>query len=269
MEATSNLGKKEARRQRILEILASTPLSSIAQLAAELEVSDETIRTDLKSDALRNQVIQAHGSVALAASSAGTGVPFQFRRSINTQTKMHLASQAVSLIQPGETVTIEHSGIGSLLAQAILNKPQLSETITLITNSFPIIALLIDQHSAMRTIFLGGRFIAEQLNTYGATTTDQMNRMYTDIAFLSPAAVSNTLAVTGFVEDDVSFKTTLLNRCNRSVLLFDQSKMNRTALLDINHVYDYNTIITDSIFSEEQRQTLADHGCTIIDGQIN
>ena len=265
MGTPSILGKKEVRRQRIVELLASTPLSSIAQLAQELGVSDETIRTDLKSTELRDQVIQAHGSVALGASSAGTGVPFQFRRSVNTQIKPHLANRAAELISPGSTVAIEHSGVGSMLAEAIVDQPELSDTITLITNSFPIIALLIERHSRMRTVFLGGRFIEGQLNTYGSTTIDQMSRMHGDMAFLSPAAVSGALAVTGFVEDDVAFKTTLMCQCSRSVLLLDKLKMGKTALLDINHVYDYDYVVTDADFDTEQRQALADHNASVID----
>lgn len=265
MGTPSILGKKEVRRQRIVELLASTPLSSIAQLAQELGVSDETIRTDLKSTELRDQVIQAHGSVALGASSAGTGVPFQFRRSVNTQIKTHLANRAAELISPGSTVAIEHSGVGSMLAEAIVDRPELSDTITLITNSFPIIALLIERHSRMRTVFLGGRFIEGQLNTYGSTTIDQMSRMHGDMAFLSPAAVSGALAVTGFVEDDMAFKTTLMCQCSRSVLLLDKSKMGKTALLDINHVYDYDYVVTDADFDTEQRQALADHNASVID----
>ena len=41
--------------------------------------------------------------------------------------------------------------------------------------------------------------------------------------------------------------------------------MGKTALLDINHVYDYDYVVTDADFDTEQRQALADHNASVID----
>lgn len=257
------LGKKERRRLKILELLASTPLSSIAELAQTLGVSDETIRQDLKSDALKDRIMQAHGSVALRTSTVGTGVPFAFRRSVGTESKARLAERAAKLVEPGSSVMVEHSVVGCMLVEEIIRRPALCDTVTLITNSFPAMSRLIEVQSEMRVIFLGGRFVPGQLNTYGPTTVGQVRSLHADIAFLSPAAVDDELQVTGYIEDDVQFKQAIASRCPRCCLFLERDRLGKTALLDIAHVYDFDTVVTDAELTETQLELLAEHGTRI------
>lgn len=258
------LGKKEKRYIKILEILSSSSMSSIAGLARELQVSDETIRKDLKSDYLKDKVVQTHGSVALQNSVSGTGVPFHFRQELNTEAKENLARAACQLILPGNIVVIEHSTVGSLLIRAIAAQPELISTITLITNSFPIMSYLIEEELPVKTHFLGGRFIEGQLNTYGAATVAQMSELHGDISFLSPAAVSRDLLVTAFVEDDVQLKRCIVKNCRKNVLLMEESKYNRVAIQSIHSLWDYDCVITNVSLPEEKTLLLKEQKTEMI-----
>lgn len=253
------IGKKERRRAKILELLASTPLSTIGGLAEVLNVSDETIRQDLKSDSLKDRVMLAHGSVALRTSVVGTGVPFSFRKSVESEGKAALAKLAAKLIEPGQSVVIEHSAVGSLLAEEIIRQSTLRDTITLITNSFPIMNSLMEAQAETRVIFLGGRFVPGQLNTYGPTTVSQLSALRADIGFLSPAAVDEHLMVTGYIEEDVEFKRAIERRCEQCVLFLEQGKLGNAALLDIEHAYDYDTIVTNARLNVTQENLLEKH----------
>lgn len=252
-------GKKERRRAKILELLASTPLSTIAGLAETFGVSDETIRQDLKSDALKDRVMLAHGSVALRTSVVGTGVPFSFRKSVKSESKAELAKRAADLIEPGQSVIVEHSAVGSLLAEEIIRRPALRDTITLVTNSFPIMHSLIEAQAETRAVFLGGRFVPGQLNTYGPTTVSQLTALHADVGFLSPAAVDERLMVTGCIEEDVEFKHAIKQRCERCALFLEQGKLGNAALLDIAHAYEYDTIVTNARFTAAQEKLFAKH----------
>lgn len=256
--------KKEKRYLQILEILSSTPLSSVTGLADKLEVSDETIRNDLKSDYLKDKVIQTHGSVALNNSLSGTGIPFEFRKSVNYDRKNEIAKKACEMILPGNVVVIEHNTIGTMIVNNIVLHPELVSTITIITNSFSILSFLVESKIQIKLIFLGGNFIYNQKDTYGSTTISQMQELHGDIAFLCPAAISSDLLITAYDENEYLFKNSILKNCRTNVLLIDQSKYDKLALRTINHATDYDMVISNVAFTSEQKEIFKSNNTELI-----
>lgn len=82
--------KIERRHKKILEILSTIPLATIAELSETIGVSSETIRKDLKVLSEEKVIFQTHGGVALAQ-GRNVSQPFDYRMQINSQSKQKLA----------------------------------------------------------------------------------------------------------------------------------------------------------------------------------
>lgn len=94
----------EERRQHILNQLHTKRKASSAELAHELNVSEDTIRRDLKELAENGLLKKVHGG-AMAISP----VPYEYsaRVELNLDGKRRIAAEAAKLIKSGMLVFID------------------------------------------------------------------------------------------------------------------------------------------------------------------
>ncbi|MDH6365786.1 DeoR/GlpR family transcriptional regulator of sugar metabolism [Enterococcus sp. PF1-24] len=250
------MGKVDTRRGKIIELLTDNPIISLTELAKLLNVTTETIRSDLKSPQLADSVVQAHGSVALAHTTIARDIPYSFRKEINFKVKSKIAEKACQLIKPGQVIVIEHNSISVVLIHTLTQYPHLLNNITIITNSFSIMQYVQEKRLDVHIVFLGGTFSLAQENSYGSTTLNQMKSLKADLAFLSPGAINEALEITAYKERDADLQKEIIKNSSQSVLLIEKSKYPSIAMWKVNQASDYHAIITEITFTEEQKGCL-------------
>ena len=76
----------------------------------------------------------------------------------------------------------------------------------------------------MRLLSLGGWVSETEASTLGTITTDMMQLVRVNKAFLSGAALNRKLELTAFYERDMLFQQKALEHADETILLLDSTK---------------------------------------------
>ena len=107
------------RRSRVLELIRQRGFASLPALAAELEVSESTVRRDL--DFLEHSGVarRTHGGVFYTGPSPKL-VHFDQRQSLNWDRKRQIAAAASRLIDDNDTILLDGGSTTYELAQLLV-----------------------------------------------------------------------------------------------------------------------------------------------------
>lgn len=257
------MNKAEERYCEIIEILKRNPIVTVSEFAEYLSVSPETIRKDLNVLADKGQVMRIHGGAALAGDKTVIS-PFQFRETVNQREKQALAYAAGDLIKPGDSLIIESSTTMVELVKILLERPELLKTLTIVTNSVHIVTLLEMGALCARLFLLGGWMRESEQSTQGQITAAELKNFHVDKCLLSGAALGKNLFLTSFYEDDMLFQKQAMKSASQTILLLEAGKYPSTAVLAVAPLTQFDRLVTNIAFDEEQKKKLGDSNLEII-----
>src|SRR6187551_3340354 len=152
------------RRDLLLSRLQRDGRLVAKDLAAKLEVTEDSVRRDLRELAAAGLCQRVYGGalpVSPAVADYGT------RRAVATESKRRVAAAAVPLIQPGSTVIIDGGTTALAVAHAL--PPQLRATV--VTHS-PTVATALLEHATVEVFLLGGRLFKHSAVASGAAAVE-------------------------------------------------------------------------------------------------
>ena len=121
--------KPKLRQSRILEVVAREGEATVEALAAEFDVSAETIRRDLAYLAMSGALQKVHGGARrLRLHAEGS---FQQRMSEDAAAKQVIARKLATIVEPGDTLFMDTGTTTLFCAEALAEV----ERLTVITNS--------------------------------------------------------------------------------------------------------------------------------------
>lgn len=249
------MSKAQERQNAILSSLRYVQISTAQSLAEEFNVSTETIRTDLKVLSQENKVVLTHGGVMLPADSDDY-FPFDLRRKKNYASKSQIGKVASCLVEKGDAILLENSTTSLALIEALLKQKDLLETLTIVTNSFSIAALIEPSHLFKQFFFFGGWVDFTQHATTGSAMIEGLSQLYIDKAFLSAAALSRDGVITSYYENDRVFQRTALKQAKETILMVGKEKYGKEALIRVTDLSSFSKIVTDADLTEEEKQQI-------------
>lgn len=249
------MNKAEERYNEIIEILKNNPIITVAEFAERLSVSPETIRKDLNVLADKGQVLRIHGGAALAGDKTVIS-PFQLREAVRQGEKKALASAACSMIEPGDSLIIESSTTMVELVKILLDRKELLETLTIVTNSIHIVTLLEMGRLCARLFLLGGWIRESEQSTQGQLTSSELKNFHVDKCLLSGAALGKNLFLTSFYEEDMLFQKQAMKSASQTILLLEAGKYPSTGVLAVAPLTQFDRLVTNISFDEKQQQQL-------------
>jgi DeoR/GlpR family transcriptional regulator of sugar metabolism len=169
------------RRRAILSALERDGKVVAAHLVAELGVSEDTIRRDLRELAAQGLVQRVHGGALPPAPQPGS---FSHRQETWTDAKAALARAAVGVLAEARVVLLDCSTTNLELARRLPAESPL----TVLTNSPPIAAALAD-HPSAEVVMIGGRLDKSAQVTVGATAVDFIRSVRADAVVLGVCAL--------------------------------------------------------------------------------
>ncbi|MFC5461105.1 DeoR/GlpR family DNA-binding transcription regulator [Massilia niabensis] len=171
-----------SERKLILLDLLKQEGKIVAKTAAGLlEVSEDTIRRDLRDLAGEGLLQRVHGG-ALPASPAMAD--FAARQHIAVDDKSAIGRAAAQLIQPGQVVFIDGGTTSSHLVRHL--PPHLRATV--ITHS-PSVAVDLVAHPGIEVIMLGGRLFKHSVVGVGSATVEAIRQVRADVYFMGVCSV--------------------------------------------------------------------------------
>ncbi len=227
------------RRQTIiLERLQSSGDVSIRDLAEKLGVSEMTIRRDLSVLEREEGITRTHGGAML--SRAGI-IEFAFKEKEreSSQEKKAIAREAVKLIQPGMTITLD-TGTTTLEVARLLSG---IKSLTVLTSSLAIASVLY-AHNNIELVLLGGMARKGNPDLTGWLTEENLKRFRVDWAFIGADGVDPM----GVFTTDMNIarvSQAMIAGANKTVLTIDRTKFNKPAFVKFASWDQIDRLITD------------------------
>lgn len=224
------------RYQEIMARVTAAGRVGVADVAAFLEVSEETIRRDLKALEERGLLRRIHGGAVLPRLDQER--PLIERSKTNAREKARVAVIAESLIRDGMSIFLDTGTTTLALARRLGGR-----NLTVTTNSIDI-ALLLGGGPA-RINLASGTLRPKDNALVGYETVAYARRYFFDLAFMGIAACDLSLGWMDYEEHESVLRRTLTGQTRRSVLLVDSRKFGRQANVQTFALSDRMTIVTD------------------------
>lgn len=244
-----------ARREELLRRLTAQGYVSSAQLANELDVSEMTIRRDLRQLDYEGQAKRVVGGASLPNWS-GQGIPFEERDRADGVEKRNIAAACAEYLTGVATLALDAGTTVAPLASLI------DSGTTVITHSVPIITVGTARND-ITMIALGGTYQNDTRSFAGPITCTNLEALSADVAVLSATAVTasgmlcaNTL--------DAEIKRGMASIAARTVLLVDHTKFELRAPIRFGTLDLVDVVFTDSLASAEQLDMFHTAGIEVI-----
>lgn len=216
------------RQQEIVDLLRQRRSATIADLASHFQVSDETIRRDLKALAEADMVDKFHGGVRL--SIADWEAPFDRRLREQAPAKRRIAQAAAELIEADATILLDNSSTSCFLAQVLAQR---AGRLTAITFSVEVAQTLSSAGRDHRVILPGGELRAEDRTIIGPSAIDFASRFTPSLFVMSVAAASVGRGCMDFDLFETEFKRAMIPLADTVMLLLDSSKFSKPGLIKV------------------------------------
>ena len=231
--------KIDVRRKRILEILNRDGQVKVTELAAELNATVVTIRSDLAALNEDGYLERITGGAAQSANNIFS-VALQLHRQGNIEIKKQIAATAASMIHDGETLFI-NSGTTTYLTAIELKK---RKNLNIVTDSLPT-AIELGTVPSFRVVLLGGEINAQYFFSYGVTALEQLRHFKADKTILSLDGVSVSSGLTTYHAQEAIINRTMMERSRETIIAADHRKIEYESFSFIANLSSGLTLVTN------------------------
>jgi DeoR/GlpR family transcriptional regulator of sugar metabolism len=186
-------------------------------LAAELGVSEDTVRRDLNDLAAEGRLVRVHGG-ALPASP--THQPLARRGVIQADAKLRLGRVAAGLIRKDQVVILD----GGTTNLALVSQVPPDLRCTVVTHS-PGIAAALEPFTGIEVVLFGGRIFRHSMVALGAATIAGYASLRADLCFLGVTGVHPETGLTTGDAEEAALKQVMLTAAADVVVLATPDKL--------------------------------------------
>ncbi|MEV7430762.1 MULTISPECIES: DeoR/GlpR family DNA-binding transcription regulator [unclassified Nocardioides] len=226
------------RKDRILATLRAEGRVVAKELAAAWDLSEDTVRRDLRELAAEGLLHRVHGG-ALPASPAVAD--FAARTSIATDAKTEVARLAAALVRPGQTVAVDGGTTARQLARLL--PPDLRATV--VTHS-PTIAVELAEHPTVEVVIVGGRLFKHSVVAAGAAAHEAIGRVWVDAFFLGVTGIHPTSGLTTGDADEAAVKRAWVARAAETYVLGSSEKIGAASPFEVVPLTAVTAVLTDA-----------------------
>ncbi|WP_312228286.1 DeoR/GlpR family DNA-binding transcription regulator [Pseudescherichia sp.] len=244
------------RKQLILEKLAAEGQVLSKELSTLFDVSEDTIRRDLRELAAEGHLQRVHGGALPSSSAVAT---FSERKSLKIDEKQRVARKGVELISDGQVVIIDGGTTTSELITLL--PPELS--ITVVTHS-PGIALGLVEHPTIDVILIGGRLYKHSIVTVGAAAIEGIGHIHADLFFMGVTGIHPEAGLTTGDYEEACIKRAFSGRAAETVVLASPEKVNAASPFVIGDLSLINTLVIEEETNADWIRLVEEQGVSVI-----
>lgn len=244
------------RRDLLLTRLRADGKLVAKDLAAELGVTEDNIRRDLREFAAAGLCQRVYGG-ALPASPAVTD--YATRTAVAPDSKQKVGAAAAALIRAHSTALID----GGTTALALVRALPQDLRATVVTHSPTVAAALVDDHPGIDVVVLGGRLFKHSAVTCGAAAVEAAGQVHADLFFLGVTGVHHEAGLTTGDPDEAAMKRALSRRAADTWVLASAEKIGAASAFTVLAFDQITGIITDAPITHPTLSRLRGTGVTI------
>lgn len=246
----------EERRRHIVERLRRDGKIVASDLSADLDVSEDTIRRDLRELAEAGLLQRVHGG---ALPRTPSNPSYAVRTGESPLAKDAIARAAARLVQSGQVILID---AGTTTLQVAHHLPT-DLRATVVTNSPPV-AIALAAHEMIDVIVAGGQLYKASLANIGAATIEALGRVRTDICFLGVAGLHPDAGISVLVYEEAYVKRAMVDGAGEVVALASAEKLGTAAPYVVGPLDLLTQIVTERSTAEAVLEPYRARGLSIV-----
>lgn len=243
---TERMFTKE-RRERVLVRLRHDGRVEVGALAQELDVSEDTVRRDLRALAAAGHLQKTHGG-AVALDPAR--MSWSAREHVAADAKQAIGVAAVELVRPGQTIVLDAGSTVLSLTHALLAAHQV-RPLTVVTNSLDVAAVL-DADPDVVVHVTGGEWDRHSRFLVGPAAVAAVERYRADWAFLGACSLDSGAGATSVDPRDAAVKVAMARSARQVAVLADRTKIGTTSTHLVLPPHEIDVLVTDVADVAEQ-----------------
>lgn len=241
------------RQAKIVELTTKRGSVQVEELAQELKVSTMTIRRDLVKLEEESKLERCHGGAV-----ARQEEPYAEKQISHKKEKEQLARKCLDYVKEGDTVFMDAGTTVYEVAKLIKDMKNLS----VVTNDLEIAQLLKD--SDIELFVCGGKVQKATGSMFERYATQMLEDFKFDVGFFGAACVNDQFEVMTPTQEKMWLKRHTPTQCAHSYLVVDASKFGKQAMTKINHLGNFDSVITNKRFNAKEQERLEQLKAVII-----
>lgn len=250
----------EERKQAIAERLARENRVYVSDLSREFDVSEVTIRKDLKELEERGVLRRTHGGAA-NLDKGSVEPPLDELVQIHMEEKRSIARTAYRFVSDGDSLLLDASSTTRELVHLLREGEK--KDLTVITTAIQV-AQELSPCEHIQVIQIGGLVRRSLVTVMGPMATEALRNLHADKAFIGVNGVDAQVGLTTQNMLECEIKRHIIEASTQSFVLADASKMRCVALGVICPVSRVDYILTDPGVSPTYVSALEDSGADVV-----
>jgi DeoR/GlpR family transcriptional regulator of sugar metabolism len=226
------------RRDLLLERLRTGGRVIAKDLAAELGLSEDSIRRDLRELAAAGLCQRVYGG-ALPVSPAIAD--YTTRQQVATASKQRVAVAAASLVTAESTVILD----GGTTALAVVQALPTDLRATVVTHSPTVASALVD-HPDVEVYLIGGRLFKHSMVACGAAAVEAARGLHADVFLLGVTGVHPEAGLTTGDADEAAMKRALAHQAADTYVMASTEKIGTASRFTVLPMAEVAGVITDA-----------------------
>jgi len=244
------------RKQQILGILKREGQVIAKDVAEAMEVSEDTIRRDLRELAQEGLLQRVHGG-ALPASPAVAD--FAGREALTAEGKVAIGRAAAGMIRAGQVAILD----GGTTARQVARHIPLELKATVVTHS-PTIALELVNHAEIEVILIGGRMFKHSVVAVGAAAIEAIAGIHADVFFMGVTGVHAKTGLTTGDFEEAAVKRALCRAAAETYVLASSEKLGAASPYAVVPLDEVSGIIIEHGAEKALTKPFEKRGVTVI-----
>ncbi len=245
----------QQRHSAILARVAEGHGASVADLAAELEVSESTIRRDLDRLDQEGRLRRVRGGGTPEVDDQ----PFAHVAVRVADEKERMGAAAAAMVRDHDVVLIDIGTSGAAVARHLRGRE-----ITVVTASLAVVDELREDRR-VELIVLGGVVRPSYLSMVGGLTEQALSQLRADIAFMGTSGIRPDGTVMDTTGIEVPVKKAIIANSERTCLVAGPDKFPGSGLLPVCSLSDLDAVLTTAPGRAAEAAAAAGASVTVID----
>ncbi|MFT4133301.1 DeoR/GlpR family DNA-binding transcription regulator [Labrys sp. (in: a-proteobacteria)] len=244
------------RKAYILEVLGRDGRVVAKAVSRELDLSEDTIRRDLRELAGEGLLQRVHGGALPASPAMGDLVQ---RREVSVAGKVAIGRAAARLVRPGQVVMLDGGTTAVQLARHLA--PGLKAMV--VTHS-PNVAVELAGHAGIEVELIGGRLFRHSMVAVGATAAEAIARIRADIYFMGVTGIHAEIGLTTGDSEEAAIKRALCRQAAETVVLASREKIGAASPFQVATMEEIDAMLVEEDTPDQAVEPFRALGVTII-----
>jgi DeoR family glycerol-3-phosphate regulon repressor len=228
------------RQSDIIALLRESGRVTVEELAAQFDVSPQTIRRDLNEMSEARVITRVHGGAIIA--STVENLAYDARKLVAQPHKRLIGEAAARLIADHSSLFINIGTTTEEVARALATRSGL----LVITNNLNV-ATELYRNRSIDVIITGGSVRPTDGGIVGATTVDLIRQFRVDTAVIGISAIDEDGVLLDYDIREVHVSRAIIENARRVILVTDSSKFSRSAPARLATLADIDILVTDHL----------------------